>query len=139
MTLGVLALLAGVFLLALDYARVVLVTGDRPGAVRTWFLALRFVLVHPIATGGIGVLFAILVLTTLSLAAWLPLQLGAIQWWAIVTAAALQQLLVLARVGVRVSQLAAQAHLYQLATPTPAPVPAAAPELNEGSAVEVGA
>ncbi len=138
-TLGVLALLAGVFLLALDYARVVLVTGDRPGAVRTWFLALRFVLVHPIATAGIGVLFAILVLASLALAAWLPLQLGAIQWWAIVTAAALQQLLVLARVGVRVSQLAAQAHLYQLATPTPAPVPAAAPELNEGSAVEVGA
>jgi len=126
-TLGVLALVAGVFLLALDYARVVLVIGDTPGAVRTWFRALRFVLVHPVATGGIGILFAILVLTTLSLAAWLPLQLGATEWWAILSAVAVQQLLVLARVGVRVSQIAAQADLYQLATPTPVPEPAAAP------------
>ncbi|RPJ75091.1 MAG: hypothetical protein EHM24_04905 [Acidobacteria bacterium] len=139
LTLGVLALVAGVFMLALDYARVVLVIGDRRGAVRTWFRALRFVLVHPVATGAIGILFAILVLTTLWLAAWLPLQLGATEWRAILTAVAVQQLLILARIGVRVSQIAAQAHLYELATPTPVPEPAAAPELNQGSAVEAGA
>lgn len=127
LTLGVLALVAGVFMLALDYARLVLVIGDRRGAVRTWFRALRFVLVHPIATGGVGIVFAGLVLATLTLAAWLPLQLDATQWWAILTAVAVQQLLVLTRVGVRVSQLAAQAHLYQSATPTPVPVPVADP------------
>ena len=135
-TLGALAVVAGAGMLALDYARVMLVAGDGRGMVRTWFRALRFVLGRPLATGTIGILFGGLVLAALALAAWLPLQLGASHWVAIMSAALLQQVLVAARIGARVWQIATQAHFYRLATPLPAPEMVPASPLDEGSPLE---
>jgi len=118
---------AGVVFLALDYARVVLVREDGRGMLRAWLRGLRFVLVHPLATGVVGFGFFGLVLVLAALGAWLPTLIGAASWPAILTAAVIQQVCVGAWIALRIAQLAAQADLYDLATPVPAPEPEPAP------------
>ena len=128
--LAAVAAIGGACLLTLDYARVVLVIGDRRKMIATWFRAARFVLAHPLVTGIIGVVFGGLVLATLALGAWAGSRIGGLGWGAIATALVVQQALVFARVAARVAQLAAESDVCRLVLPAALlePIPAPPPE-----------
>ncbi|HSK09593.1 MAG TPA: hypothetical protein VK911_08450 [Vicinamibacterales bacterium] len=110
----VLLLLAGVaafLLLALDYSRVRLVTGDRIGVVRTWLDGARFVAAHPLRAVTPGVLYGAAIAGTLVLAAWATAARAPHAWAAILAVIVLQQARLLVRVLLRVGLVAAEVNV----------------------------
>jgi len=103
--------IVGFLALVLDYARIDVSLSGRRSALRAWWMALRYVIRHPIATCSIGLVAA--TASTVVLAASLLLQasMPASTWLSIALLAAVQQLTMIARAAVRVAGIAAEARL----------------------------
>jgi len=100
---------AAFFLLALDYARVWMVSRDAKGFVRTWLRGAGFVLRHPLKAVVPGLVFGVAIAATLALAAWVPWPLGGATWGAILTVLLVQQALLYLRVLLRVGMAGMEA------------------------------
>lgn len=97
------------FALALDYARAMTVLTGRRGMVRTWLLALRFVVRHLGGVTLIGIAAGVGVLLTIGALAAYDIAYGARTWAVIGGSILVQQAMALARTAVRVGQVGAQA------------------------------
>jgi hypothetical protein len=125
-TAGLAGLVGLWFVLALDYARIRTARDGSRGMVRVYlgslgFVARRLVGTYVIALACLAVTGALLVAYVAHEAAWTMSS-----WAAIGVLIATQQVIVLARAGVRVTQVAAEWHYYAAAVPViPAVTPAA--------------
>ncbi|MCX6545764.1 MAG: hypothetical protein NTV05_15290 [Acidobacteria bacterium] len=107
--LPVVAITCGLFLLALDYARIHVVIGDSRGMVRTYFRALLFVLRHPVTTYGMAILVLIpAAMLMLGYVAYETMSPVAASWGTIALLFGIQQAIVVTRVGLRVSLVHAE-------------------------------
>jgi len=98
-----------------DYARIAIVLGDRgqdPGERllphRALWRALRFILRHPLRTGGVYACYGILSLAVLALYAWLAPGAGQASWLTVILAFLLSQLYLTARLALRLGLLGAE-------------------------------
>jgi hypothetical protein len=107
--LPIVAIACGLFLLALDYARLQVVIDDSRGMARTYFRALLFVLRHPVTTYGMAILILILAaMLMLGYVAYETMSPVAASWGAIALLFGIQQAIALTRVGLRVSLVHAE-------------------------------
>jgi hypothetical protein len=113
-----------VVLLALDLARVRVVRDDRRRVIRAWFGSLWLVLRHPVATVGMWRAGAALFAAVLALYLGLRQVLPAATWGGIAAMLLLQQVVMLARTGLRVALFAGEVELVPRLLPVvPEPVP----------------
>jgi hypothetical protein len=115
--LAVTGLVALVFVLALDYARIRTARDGSRGMVKAYFRGLRFVLGHLVATYVMALLavaatVAVFVAYIGHEASWTMST-----WPAIVVLIGVQQFLMLVRTGVRVAQVGAEWEYFGLCTP----------------------
>lgn len=113
--LFLLALLALVVFLALDYARIRMARDDSRRTIRAFFGGVRFVATHPRAT--IGVWLVIAVLTAVVFALYLAYDeiVPATTWGAILLTLVVQQLTVWLRAGLRVAMVAGEIEVWDRA------------------------
>lgn len=116
-TLLVVGIVAGWFLLALDYARIQVARDDARGMFKAYLKALGFVLRHAIATYAIWVTALVATGALLLAYLWHESTWTVSNWAAIWILIAAQQVLVLARAGVRVAQVAAERAYYAAKSP----------------------
>jgi hypothetical protein len=122
--LGLVGIAWGYGLLALDYARIQIMLSGSRDALRAWCAAMGFVARHPIATGGVGVVFGALFVAALSLYLAISTVLPANTTVLIAVAFVIQQGFMLLRAGVRVGLLAGEVHVSQIMEPAGiAPIP----------------
>lgn len=137
-----------VALLALDYARLDIARRDSRQPIRAVWRGLRFVLRHPLATLGLWAANALVLVLGVALYMALRSVLPAASWAAILIMVVAQQILALARAGLRVALWSGERTLLDEVVPFPAPAPEipatpppAVPESSEGSSpmsLEVG-
>jgi acyl dehydratase len=137
-----------VALLALDYARLDIARRDSRQPMRLVWRGLRFVLRHPFATLGLWAANALVVVLGVALYLALRSALPAASWPAILIMVVAQQMVALARAGLRVALWSGERALLDEVAPLPAPTPEpptmprpAVPESSEGSSpmnLEVG-
>jgi hypothetical protein len=105
----VLAVACGLFLLALDYARIEVAVADSRGVTGAYFRSLGFVVRHAATVYGMATVVLVLVGTTvLGYLAYETLSPVASSWRAIVTLLVIQQTVFVTRVGLRVSLVDAE-------------------------------
>jgi hypothetical protein len=116
-TLTVSGLVALLFVLALDYARIRVVRDGSRGMLRVFVESLAFVLRHVVATYGIALVY--LVMVGLVLLAYVAHEASwtTSTWAAILVLLGVQQILMLARTGLRVVQVGAEWEYYAAAVP----------------------
>lgn len=122
---------AGLFLLALDYARIRVARDDSRSMLRAYAAAVAFVLRRAPAAYGIAV--AILMIEVAIMAAYLAYETiapAAGNWGAIAVMFLAQQVVVVGRVFVRVALVGAERHFCETALPQPAPVAAVVAEAS---------
>jgi hypothetical protein len=118
-------IVAGFFLLALDYARIRVARDDSRSMLRAYFGGMGFVLRRFFATYGIAIAF--LAVETALVVLYLAYETNAPAagtWPAIAALILLQQLFVLGRVFVRISMAGAERHFFGAAVPPPPQAPA---------------
>lgn len=107
--LAVLAIACGLFLLALDYARIQVVIDDSRGMIRSYLRAVGFVVRHAVTVYGMAILIlvpvGVLMLGYIGYEAVSPV---ASSWGAIALLFGIQQAIALTRVGLRVSLVDAE-------------------------------
>jgi len=133
--LAVLAFVCGLFLLALDYARIQVVIDDSRGMIRSYLRAIGFVVRHAVTTYGMAIVILIPVgALMLGYVAYETVSPVASSWGAIALLFGIQQAIALTRVGLRVSLVDAEfRYALRLA-------PAASAETKPtGSVVSAGA
>jgi len=136
-TVAVVLLTASLFLLALDYARIRVARDGLRSMLKAYASGLGFVLRHLFTTYGIGI--AMLLLEVALVLCYLVYETNAPAagtWGAIVMLLALQQLVVLGRVFVRVAMVAAERSVYAAAAAVPLPVPIVPPDIATPAAHE---
>jgi len=107
--LVILIFACGLFLLALDYARVQVVIDDTRGMIRAYFRALWFVVRHAVTTYGMAIVILIPVgVLMLGYIAYETVSPVASSWGAILILFVLQQMISFTRVGLRVSLVDAE-------------------------------
>ncbi len=113
--LSILALLALIVILALDYARIRIARDDSHRTFRAFFGAVRFVATHLKAT--IGVWFVITVLAAVMFALYLGFSkiVPAATWVAVLLTLAVQQLTVWLRAGLRVAMVGGEVKVWDRA------------------------
>lgn len=118
----VVAIVGGGFLLALDYARIrVARDGDR-GMLRAYFRGLGFVLRHAVTAYGMAITILVMLVALVLLYVAHETNRSAGTWGAIAVLILAQQIVVLGRVGLRVSLVAGErAFFLAAAAPVPAP------------------
>jgi hypothetical protein len=121
-TLAVAGLVALWFVLALDYGRIRVAREGNRGMLRVYVGALGFVARHVVATYGIAILA--LVGTGALLLAYVAHETvwSASTWSAILVLVGAQQLIMLARTGLRVAQVGAEWQYYRTSAPAAAAV-----------------
>jgi len=103
------SLVMGLFMLALDYARIRVMLDDSRGMFRAYFRALAFVLRNPLATFGMALLVIVPVkLLNVVYVAYESESQAAATWGAILTLILVQQAIAMARVGLRVTLVDAE-------------------------------
>lgn len=107
----VVGLLVGVRVI-FDYAKVMMATENRHGVLLTAWAALRFVAVHPVRTLGLYGGIALLWVVILGLYALLAPGPGQSTWLGVVAAFLVGQLMLIVRLGLRVSLLGGETALY---------------------------
>ena len=112
-------LVVGVFVLALDYARIRVAVTDAHGMVRAWLAGIGFVIRHPFATLTIGALSLAGLLVCLLASHQVATGLGAESAGVIALGLIVQEAILVIRSGVRVAQVAAEAHLFTELMPPP--------------------
>ncbi len=135
--IAVIVVVAALFLLALDYARIRVARDDTRGMLKAYFSGLGFVLRRLVPAYGIAIPFvgALAVLAILYLA-YETNAPAAGSWGAIALLVLIQQAVVAGRVLLRVGLVGAERHFHVTSLPTPVPViidetpapPPAAPE-----------
>lgn len=115
-TLGTLLLLHLVRMIS-DYAKVMLVLGERRSALAAAFSGLGFVLRHPLRTWGVDLLFAGAGLALLGGYHLVAPGVNQATAWAVFGAFALGQAYVLLRIVLRLGLLAAELEVYRLRSP----------------------
>ena len=116
--LVILTIACGVFLLALDYARIQVVIDDTRGMIRAYFRALGFVVRHAATTYGMAIVILIPVgVLMLGYVAYETVSPVASSWGAILMLFVVQQAITLARVGLRVSLVDAEFRYAQRLVP----------------------
>jgi len=122
------ALVAGLFLLALDYARIRVARDDARGMLRAYVGGLRFVLRNVLTTYGVAISFiALLVVLMLCYLAYETNAPAAGTWMAIAVLFLIQQFVVFGRVFLRVALVGAERHFYGGMAPAALVVEGAAP------------
>ena len=117
------ALIAGLFLLALDYARIRVARDDSRRMLKAYFGGLRFVLRHLFAAYGIAIAIAVALAVLMAVyVAYETKAPAAGSWGAIGLLFLLQQAVVLGRVFLRVTLVGAERHFHVKALPKPVPV-----------------
>jgi len=112
------ALVAGLFLLALDYARIRVARDDARGMLRAYVGGLRFVLRNVLTTYGVAMSFvALLVALMLCYVAYETNAPAAGSWGAIALLFLIQQVVVFGRVFLRLALVGAERHFYEAAVP----------------------
>ena len=123
------ALVAGLFLLALDYARIRVARDDARGMLRAYVGGLRFVLRNVLTTYGVAISFiALLVALMLCYVAYETNAPAAGSWGAIALLFLIQQVVVFGRVFLRLGLVGAERHFYETIVP---PLAAIASDLRE--------
>ena len=123
------ALLAGLFLLALDYARIRVARDDARGMLRAYAGGVAFVLRNVLTTYGLAASFiALLVALVLCYVAYETNAPAVGSWGAIAALVVIQQVVVFGRVFLRVALVGAERHFH--VTALPKPVPAAESEIT---------
>jgi hypothetical protein len=128
-TLAITGLVALLFVLALDYARIRAVRDGSRGMLRVFVQSLAFVLRHTIATYGIALVY--LVLVGIVLLAYVAHEASwtTATWAAILVLIGVQQVLMLARSGLRVMQVGAEWAYFAATVPPAVVAPAPAPPI----------
>ena len=128
---------AGLFLLALDYARVRVARDDSRRMIRAYAAGIGFVVRRAMSAYGIAIAFISLegafVVTYLAYETNAP---AAGTWAAIAALVAVQQVVVLSRVFLRVAMAAAERAFYEMAVPRPAPAAVVVPETQDIAAAQ---
>lgn len=143
-TLGAVAFVGGFFLLALDYARIRVAHDDSRGMFRAYVGAMGFVLRHAFAAYGMAIVVLVAVSIVLLLYVGHETVWTTTGWATLLLLLAVQQVVILARIGLRVSLVGAQRDYYLARQPRPVAavsVPAAVPATpaaTAGSAVADG-
>jgi hypothetical protein len=118
LNLAVLATLCGLFLLALDYARIRVVIDDTRGMIRAYIRALVLVARHAATTYGMAIVILIPVgVLMLGYVAYETVSPVASSWGAILMLFVIQQAIAFARVGLRVSLVDAEFRYAQRLAP----------------------
>ena len=119
-----LAIVAALFLLSLDYARIRVARDDARGMVRQYFGALGFVLRNALTAYGVAIPFiAMLAVLMLCYVAYETKAPAAATWFAIGTLFLIHQAVVLGRVFLRVALVGAERHVDMARRPLPVPAP----------------
>ena len=117
------ALVAGLFLLALDYARIRVARDDARGMLRAYAAGLRFVLRNVLSTYGVAISFiALLVALMLCYVAYETNAPAAGSWGAIALLFLIQQVVVFGRVFLRLGLVGAERHFYETTVPAVAAI-----------------
>jgi len=117
----VLAMSCGLFLLALDYARIQVVIDDARGMFRVYFRAPGFVARHAITAYGMAVLVVVAVAALmLGYVAYETVSPVASSWTLLILLFAMQQVILVLRVGLRVSLIDAEFRYAERMTGTAA-------------------
>lgn len=129
-TLAAIAVFGGLFVLALDYARIRVANDDSRGMFRAYVAALAFVLRHALATYGMAAAILIIVGILLLLYVGHETVWTTSGWGTLLLLVIVQQAVVLARTGLRVALVGAErdyflAHQPPAAQPVVQPVPPA--------------
>ena len=112
------ALVAGLFLLALDYARIRVARDDARGMLRAYAGGLQFVLRNALTAYGVAMSFvALLVALMLCYVAYETNAPAAGSWGAIALLFLIQQVVVFGRVFLRLALVGAERHFYEAAVP----------------------
>jgi hypothetical protein len=114
-------LVALLFVLALDYARLQTARDGSRGMVRAYFRGLRFVASHVPATYVIALLSVVATVAVLLAYVGHEATWTTSTWPAIYVLIGVQQVLMLVRTGVRVAQVGAEWEYFAACTPVPAP------------------
>lgn len=121
---------AGLFLLALDYARIRVARDDSRGMLKAYAGGLGFVVRHLVSVYGIAVAFALMLAAVavgyLAYETNVPAAGG---WGAIAVLAVVMQALVFARVFLRVAMVGAESHLELARRPMPVRAPSPVPDM----------
>jgi hypothetical protein len=126
------ALVAGLFLLALDYARIRAARDDARGMLRAYAGGLGFVLRNLLTTYGVAVPFIVLLaVLMLCYVAYETNAPAAATWGAIGLLFLVQQAVVLGRVFLRVALVSAERRVDMVKRPIPVPAPAPAAVLAQ--------
>lgn len=128
-TLAVSGLVALWFVLALDYARIRVAREGNRGMVRIYVSSMAFVVRHAVATYGIAIVYLALVGVVLMAYVAHEAVWTTSTWAAIWVLLGVQQILMLARTGLRVMQVGAEWE-YFAATVPPVAAPVLAPPIG---------
>ena len=119
-----LAIVAALFLLSLDYARIRVARDDARGMVRQYFGALGFVLRNALTAYGVAIPFvAMLAVLMLCYLAYETNAPAAATWFAIGLLFLMHQAVTLGRVFLRVALVGAERHVDTARRPLPVPAP----------------
>jgi hypothetical protein len=125
-------LVALVFVLALDYARIRTARDGSRGMVKAYFLGLRFVLGHLVATYVIALLAVVATVAVFLAYVGHEASWTTSTWPAIFVLIGVQQIVMLVRTGVRVAQVGAEWEYFGRCTPVPVVAqPVVAPAIQE--------
>lgn len=133
LTLAAIGVSGGFFILALDYARIRVARDDSRGMFRAYLGALGFVMRHAFAAYGMAIVILVLVGVVLLLYVGHETVWTTTGWGTLLLLVAVQQVVVLARTGLRVALVGAERDYYVAQQPSvSAPAAQPAPPAADG-------